>query len=287
MLGDQMAGYEDSGKNPIRVTPEDVDSLTLEDYGMGPADVKASLFGLKVVDPATQQDIDDSFYKQQIETAVAQVEQELDIAIFPRFETEYHDYIDIDYGNFMHTHVYKKPIIQVDFLGMNYNTRKMRDIPRDSWNVYHLAGQIEVLPSPYMNLMAEVNPLGLRTTMNMGLYGGTHTGSAPQMIKVQYVAGLLPRQKEGITKMWEIPATLERLVVKYAAKEVLQAWGNLVVQPGIANTSLSIDGISESTGLTQTATYSVISSRMMQLDEDIAGLTKALRGYFGGNMTSV
>ena len=39
-------------------------------------------------------------------------------------------------------------------------------------------------------------------------------------------------------------------------------WGRLLIQPGLASTSISIDGISESMGTTQSARYSAMSAEI-------------------------
>lgn len=120
-----------------------------------------------------------------------------------------------------------------------------------------------------------------------GVYPPSGATFAPQMIKLDYISGMLPRKRAGRTKPWEIPPELEQLVVKYALKEIYQVWGNLIIGAGIANKSLEIDGISETIGTTQSAMYGGASAQIIQIDSDIKELLDALRSYFGTNMIGV
>jgi len=282
--------YERREKNPKLVTPEDLETLTMADYNLTPASVKAYMYGLDVVDPKTGEPIGDEFYQHTLENAVTQAEHLLDIAIFPRQEREYHDFHSEEFNSYVYTHVFKRPIIQVEKFSLGMNGRDLYNYPRDWWNVYNLSGHIEVLPSPLMqasNSMGAVSPTGQPFPMVYASRPGTSPGFAPQMIEIDYIAGLLPRKNAMYNKQWEMPATLEKLVLKIAVREIFQMWGRLLVQPGLAHTSLSMDGISESMGTTQSAMYGAVSADINQINEDIKELEATLRSYFGSNFISI
>lgn len=279
-----------SHNNPKRIDIADLDKITLADYGLTPSAVKAYMFGLSITDPTTNKPIGDDFYISSIENAMAQVEQELDIAIFPRIEVEHHDYHSQNFGSYMYTHVYRRPIVQVEDLKLELNGRRASSYPSNWWNVYNLSGHIELMPTPlmqtgqtYMGGAGSISPFPVMGAIRPN-YGTTF---APQMIHVEYVAGLLPRQHGGYNKQWEMPATLEKLILKVAVREVFQMWGRLLVQPGLASQSISIDGISQSMGTTQSAMYGAVSADIAQINSDIAELKSALKSYFGGNFISV
>lgn len=300
MYGEELQGYEPEryGKdyqpskythnNPKRVSLEELDKITLEDYGLTPAAVKSYMFGLDVSDPKTGKPIGNDFYMSCIENAITQVEHELDIAIFPRIEEEHHDFYSEDFNSYMYTHVFKRPIIQVENLGLEMNGRGVYSYPSKWWSVYPLAGHIEIMPTPlmqsgnnFMNGTVAPYPVLPITRPN---YGKTF---APQMIHVEYVAGLLPRKNAAYNRQYEMPATLEKMILKVAVKEIFEMWGRLLVQPGLASTSISIDGISQSMGTTQSAMYGAVSADITQINEDIAGLKQSLKKYFGGNFITV
>lgn len=276
-------------KNPIRITPEELATITMADYNLTPDTVKAYMQGLDVIDPKTGQPISDDFYQHTLEGAVTQAEHLLDIAIFPRVELEYHDYHSEEFNSYVYTHAFKRPIIQVAKYSLNMNGRDLYNYPRDWWNVYHLSGHIEVLPSPMMtsSSIGAISPTGQPFPMVYSTRPGSSMGFAPQMIELEYVAGLLPRQNAMHNRQWEMPATLEKLIIKFAVREIFQLWGRLLVQPGLASTHISIDGISESMGTTQSAMYGAVSADINQINEDIKELEKTLRSYFGGNFISV
>ena len=117
-----------------------------------------------------------------------------------------------------------------------------------------------------------------------GVYPPSGATFAPQMIRLEYVSGMLPRKKAGRNKPWEMPPELEQLVIKYALKEIYQVWGNLIIGAGIANKTLEVDGITETIGTTQSAMYGGASAQILQINEDIKELLDGLRAYFGYNM---
>ncbi len=277
-------------KNKKIITLDELDTITMADYNLTPSAVKAYMYGLDVVDPKTGEPISDEFYQHTLENAVNQAEHFLDIAIFPRVEEEYHDFHSEEFNSYIYTHVFKRPIIQVEKFGLGMNGQQLYDYPSGWWNVYNLAGHIEILPSPLMqasNSMGAVSPTGQPFPMVQMARPGTSPGFAPQMIEVRYVAGLLPRKNAMFNKQWEMPATLEKMILKLAVREIFQLWGRLLVQPGLANSSISMDGISESMGTTQSAMYSAVSADINQINEDIKELENTLRSYFGNNHISV
>lgn len=272
--------------NPLRLRPDDVDNYTLADYGWTPEALKSYMFGVPVVDPATGEEMGDAYYQHYIEVAVAKAEKELDIAILPRFvQGEHHDFHSSDFNSYMYTHTYKRPILYVSDFTLEMSGRRIYNYNREWWRVSTLAGHIEIMPTALMQ--SAVGGLGY----DVGVYGmpmhaglpvtGNQNTYAPQMVHVDYVAGLLPRKRAGVSMEWEVPADLEQLVLKYALVEVFQQWGRLIIGAGIAGRTLSIDGISETIQTTQSAMYTGSSADILLIKEDIAELEKNLRSYFG------
>lgn len=275
--------YPYTSNNPERIDIEEALNLTLEDYGFTADAIKAYMFGMSVEDPKTGEPMPDEFYIHALEGAISQAEQKLDIAIFPRIEDEYHDYRSQEFSSFMHTHVYRRPIIQLEQLSIEMNGRVMASLPPRGWKVYHLFGHIAMSPSMlgssegFNPTMAYLNPPLLNAT---SMYGQT---SAPQMIRVRYLAGMLPRQNATYNKEWEAPATLEKYILKIATREIIVMWGKLLVQPGSAGGTLTMDGISETRRTTASAMYSTVSAELGHIDEEIEALEDGLRSYFGTN----
>lgn len=320
-----MELYRDpySHNNPKLIDLAEIESITPADYGLTPEAIKASMFGVKVVDPSTGNEMGDSFYTYAIETAISKIETELDIVILPRLVTEHKDYNYAEYSSYMFLHAKSKPILQVEELGLEANGSYKRNYPSEWWKVYNRPGHIQVASAPLYGAIGGHVGGGIATFTGGvafggygdGLYsgygGGLYSGygslpngsslggykpnpvsggnqnSYPQLIHVSYIAGMLPQRRAGVTEEWEMPTLLNELIVKMASKQIFQQWGRLVVPMGVASKSLTIDGISESVSYTSSATNGAIKSEISQLDEDISDGLNKLRGYYGNGFISV
>lgn len=308
-----------SHNNPKIVDLETIESITPSDYGLTPEAIKASMFGVKVVDPNTGNEMGDSFYTYAIETAISKVETELDIVILPRVVTEHKDYNYAEYSSYMFLHAKSKPILQVETLGLEVNGSYKRNYPSEWWKVYNRPGHIQVASAPLYGAISGNMGGGIATFSGGASFGGFDGGyggrlhgglsslpngsslggykpnpvsggnqnSYPQLIHVSYIAGMLPQRRAGVTEEWEMPTILNELIVKMASKQIFQQWGRLVVPMGISSKTLTIDGISESVSYTSSATNGAIKSEIGQLDEDISDGLNKLRGYYGNGFISV
>lgn len=309
-----------SHNNPKLVDLETIESITPADYGLTPEAIKASMFGVKVIDPNTGNEMGDSFYTYAIETSISKVETELDIVILPRLVTEHKDYNYAEYSSYMFLHAKAKPILQVETLGLEANGSYKRNYPSEWWKVYNRPGHIQVASAPLYGAISSYAGGGIDTFTGGVAFGGYGNGYAggrlqgrigslpngsslggykpnpvsggnqnsyPQLIHVSYIAGMLPQRRAGVTEEWEMPTLLNELIIKMASKQIFQQWGRLVVPLGVASKSLTIDGISESVSYTSSATNGAIKSEIGQLDEDITDGLNKLRGYYGNGFISV
>ena len=79
-----------------------------------------------------------------------------------------------------------------------------------------------------------------------------------------------------------LPAHLKELIYKKAVIGILQVWGDLILGAGIASSSISIDGLSQSIGTTQSAMFGGASARCEEYRKDIEALIPVLRQKYGG-----
>jgi len=276
-----------SHNNPQALNLEDVNNYRLEDYGFTIDAVKSNHFGIPVTDPRTGEHLPDSFYQAKIEAAVAQAEKMLDIVILPRLLQEHHDFYSGDFSNFAFIHAFHKPILQVESVRIEYGGNSLYAYPSSWWKVYNLPGHIQMLPSTMLTggsngmSLAQVYP---SLPMMTGINSTVGNNFAPQMMHIEYVAGMLPPKRRGVTMPNEMHPDLWQLIIKMALKEVFEQWGRLIIGAGIANMSMSIDGVSQSIDTTQSAMYGGASADIVQLNEDIAGLYKGLKSYYGTNV---
>lgn len=283
--GDTNYNYPYSHGNPQHVDRDKIDEITPADYGWTPETIKAYMFGVKVQNPETGEEMGYSFYNHNIEVAIGKAEKMLDIQILPRIiEGEHHDYHASDFNSFMYTHVFKRPIIQAEGIKLEINGRSMQNYPSNWWKVYHLAGHLELYPTAMMQAGFASGQIFPGYQQVVGMPNALSSTTAPQMIHIDYISGLLPRAHSGYAQEWECPADLEQLVIKLAMKEIFQVWGRLIIGAGIASQSRAIDGVSESIQTTQTAMYGGASADINQVDADIQELVGGLKSYFGMNL---
>lgn len=278
--------------NPKRIDLAKVDDVTPADIGLTPYMIKKYMFGLKIVDPDTKQELDDSVYEHLIDTKIPYAEQQLGIAILPRIiANERHDYYANDFMHYNYIQTYERPILQVNSVEMMYNNQRLEKFPTSWLKVYTRTGEIEVNPAVIVGDSSVMN--GGEAYMNgtqaissaplWGLPGIASTDVVPQALQYTYVAGMLPPTRRGITRDWEVPLDLVQLIAKYVLRELLEIWGDLIIGAGIAGESLSVDGISESTTTTQSAMYTGGAARIKLIDDTIASLEQGLRNRYGYN----
>lgn len=278
--------------NPKRIDLAKIDDVTPADIGLTPYMIKKYMFGLKIVDPDTKQELDDSVYEHLIDTKIPYAEQQLGIAILPRIiANERHDYYANDFMHYNYIQTYERPILQVNSVEMMYNNQRLEKFPTSWLKVYTRTGEIEVNPAVIVGDSTVLN--GGEAYMNgtqaissaplWGLPGIASTDVVPQALQYTYVAGMLPPTRRGITRDWEVPLDLVQLIAKYVLRELLEIWGDLIIGAGIAGESLSVDGISESTTTTQSAMYTGGAARIRLIDDTIASLEQGLRNRYGYN----
>ncbi len=220
----------------------------------------------------------DDLLQSYLDSAIAWAEQTLNIVIQPRAEEEHHDYIQSDYMNWNFIKTWKKPIMEVESIEMWYGDNRMFQIPKDWIKVDHLSGVLQIFPMS-----------GSAGGMIINAAGGAwvplihgRLGYAPKMWKIKYEAGMKDPEEVQITRHNTIHPTLKDLIYRRAAMGIMGVWGDLIIGAGIANQSISIDGLSQSIGTTQSAMFGGASSRIKQLQEDIDAMLPPLRSYYGG-----
>lgn len=297
--GNEGNNFDKYYGNPRRVEDESMlPSITLEALGLKTEIVKQELLGLDndLIDPSTGKPYTEDFYRTMIDRGVAQAEKQFDIVIRPRINHERLDFNRSDFVSYMYLHTQEKPIIQVDEMIMQFNNQPFMRF-EDRWlKVSNRFGQIEVNPDLIMNITNGMNLTPLVNSMSgggipfMNQVGGANSyGSqqfAPQMIGITYVAGMLPPSPadRGINREWYIHPDLISWIAKYAAVEVLERWGRLILGAGIAGYNISVDGISTGVDSTQSAENTGSTADIKLLQEDMKPIEESLRSYYGINL---
>lgn len=203
-----------------------------------------------------------------LNAAISWSEALFDICLTPQTVTaEPHDYERSDYTNWGYIQLWKRPVREIKALRLMYGTRPSFDVPLDWIKVDKTSGKIQMFPSSG----SATNFIISSTGVIFGMFN--KWDYAPQMWEVDYEAGMAKS---------DIPAMLKELVYKKAVIGILQVWGDLILGAGIANSSISIDGLSQSIGTTQSAMYGGASARCEEYRKDIDLLIPVLRQKYAG-----
>lgn len=229
--------------------------------------INTYLFGIDLVDQKGNP-FPKSLIVSYINSAVAYAESLFDITLTPiEVKGEHHDYERNDYLNWGYLQLWRKPVREITAVRLMYGTRPSFEIPLDWLKIDRNSGKVQMFPAS-----GTVSSLIISGT---GAIYGLHNmwSYAPQMWEIDYKAGM----EKG-----EMPAHLRELIYKKAVIGILQVWGDLILGAGIASQSVSIDGLSQSIGTTQSAMYGGASARCEEYRNDIQALIPVIRQQYAG-----
>lgn len=149
---------------------------------------------------------------------------------------------------------------------MNYNMSQMFKIPNDWVTLYSIPGQVQLFPTSGSSGSMILTQGGSFLPLTIGAWS-----NAPGIWRVDYRAGFE-----------ELPQDLVEYIMKRASIGILQVWGDLIIGAGIANQTISLDGLSQSIGTTQSPEFSGAGSRIKMYQEDMKDLEKRLKDTYVG-----
>jgi hypothetical protein len=205
-----------------------------------------------------------------IKSAIQHTQRMLQIVIEPvEVKDEVHDYYANDFLNWSFIQLHKRPVMEVTSLSMYFGDMKMFDIPKDWVRMHPISGQIQLFPVSGSTGSLILTQNGSFLPTLLGIYP-----NAPGLWRISYRAG-----------MEDIPDDLAEYIMKRASVGVLQVWGDLIIGAGIANQTISIDGLSQSIGTTQSPEFSGAGARIKNYMDDMRELEKRLKDtYLGINL---
>lgn len=210
--------------------------------GMSVSNIKNNyLFGIDLSD-ANGNPLPEGLFVHYLNSAVDYLQNLLDITISEtEFTGERHDYIRNDYQNWGFIQLEHNPVKEVKGIRLMYGNRPSVEIPLDWVQLNKLTGQITLFPAA-----GSANSLIIgQTGMLFGFQ--SQWDYAPMLWEIDYVAGIDEKDPSMPLEL------LREAVNKRAATGILNVWGDLIIGAGIANQSVSIDGVSQSIGTTQSA----------------------------------
>ncbi len=201
-----------------------------------------------------------------INTAIDTAEMTFDICIAPReIKGEIHDFEGEGiFDRYQYTPLYKRPVQEVTDMSYWLGNRKVLQVPDDWIQLDKRVGDLTIFPTHgAMGLIAPAYGANVPYFM--------FNSYLPMAVKIDYIAGM---------KKEDMPTNLITYIYKLASIDIFEVWGDQIIGAGIASSSLSIDGLSQSIGTTQSAMYGGASARILEYRKDLDNLTTVLRKYF-------
>ncbi len=175
------------------------------------------------------------------------------------FEDPY-DYDVKDYINWGYLALRRKPVVSIERIRLIYPTgQTIITYPNEWIKTYHKFGQVQIVP---MAGSFNQYPLIGQGGMYLPLLSGFLTTNVPQLIHVDYTAGLT-----------SIPDDLKDAIYKLGSIEILKQAGHGKA-PGVASISTGVDGLSESTTLTQSGQTQMFGALIKNYEDDVKTFIK-------------
>lgn len=243
------------------------------------------LFGVTAFDENGNA-ISDETIQSFIDQAVSYFETDLDITMMPTYIEEHKDYFANDYWDWGYMQLNRYPVIELLDLSVVYlrdqNTLEtVLDIPQEWIRLEPETGIIRLVPNNRFPGRLQVDASGAFFPELFRRYS-----TVPDLWVVRYVHGF----KEG-----QIPSMLNACIAMLAAIFYMNIAGDLIIGAGIAGTSLSLDGLSQSIQTTASAENHGYSAKVKDYKRLIFGdgpndpngaLTK-LRSFYKGSIINI
>lgn len=247
--------------------PRQGEDFLLNSLIMSVDDLKSVyLFGVDLTDDQGNP-YPEIIFEWSIKYAIDWLEKELDIHILPTQLDQRYDYFRADYQDYAFFQLRDYPVISVEKVSIEYpNGDNILDLPTNWISVRKDTGQLRLVPSTGQFSSFLINGQGgLLPLMYI------HRDYVPDLFRIQYTAGF----EDG-----KVPMVLRELIGKKASFGPFNIAGDLVVGAGIASSSISIDGLSQSLGSTSSATNAGYGARLVQYSKEIKEQLATLRQYY-------
>jgi len=176
----------------------------------------------------------DAVYAHYIKAAIAKFHEKTDIYLCPtRIDHEKHDYVDHDFRTFMSLQLDAYPVIDIEEITLQFPGADPYTFPKEWIRSFDEAGQVHIVADGSVG-----TPLVAWARANQRARYGSFI---PLVFDVKYFAGF---------ELGKIPANIKDMVGKEAAMGPLNLGGDLVAGAGVANQSISMDGLSTTLGTT-------------------------------------
>ncbi len=225
-------------------------------------------FGVNLTDDQGNE-LPDATFAHFILQAIRWLEHQIDIPILPTSFIDDHDYHREAYGMFNFLQLDNYPVLSVEEFRVQYPSGQTVIIYPEEWiRLNKEKGQLQAVPTA--GTLSEFL-IGAGGSFLPAIYNGMQY--LPHLFRVYYTAGF----EEG-----KVPANIVDVIGMFASFGPLNVFGDLIAGAGIANISLSMDGLSQTIGTTSSATNSGYGARLLQYQKQIKEQIPLLRRYYKG-----
>lgn len=208
-------------------------------------------------------------YQNAINSAVDWFETETHIRVEPYVVTnEAHDYYAGEYVHFCYIKLYEFPLQSVQNVAAVYPTGQTILMFPSSWiKLYPTSGQIMLVPTAGTLSQVLIGQGGSYLPLM-----GAGLSYLPGLFQISYTAGF---------PLGGIPASVNATIGMRAAISLMGMASANVMEPGIGTKTISIDGLSQSSGLAS-GIYGPYSSLVRVYNELIIANISALKAKYQG-----
>lgn len=226
------------------------------------------MFGLDLTNDQGEP-LGDDVYLAYIMAAIRGFEKQVDIPLLPTTFVEKHDYYRNDYHSFNFIHLDNTPVVSVDEFRVQYPSGQNVIIFPGEWiRLSKLEGHVQIVPTS--GTLSEIL-VGQGGSFLPAIYNGLDY--LPELFEVSYTAGF----EDG-----KIPADIINVIGMMAAIGPFHIFGDLIAGAGIANISLSMDGLSQAIGTTSSATNSGYGARVGNYLKEIKAAIPMYKQWYRG-----
>lgn len=213
--------------------------------------------------------LSDAVFQHYILAAIRWFEHQIDIPILRTTFLERHDYYREDYQAFNFIKLDNSPVICINEFRVQYPSGQNVIIFPQEWiRLNPFEGQVQIVPTA--GTLSEIL-VGQGGSFLPAVYNGL--ANLPHLFEFDYEAGF----EDG-----KVPANILDIIGMFAALGPFNIFGDLIAGAGIANVSLSMDGLSQTIGTTSSATNSGYGARIIQYLKQIKEQIPLLRRYYKG-----
>ena len=227
------------------------------------------LFGLDQTDDYGNT-LPDPVFAFAIRSAQDWLETELGgLVITEREFEETRDYHIADYVSYSNVRLFRFPINEVSFMGVQFPlaTNVLQFDP--SWyRVESIGGISNLVPTQGTFSSILLSQGGNFLPL---IYQGLQY--VPAILRIKYKAGF----KKG-----QVPPNILDIIGMKASMNMLNQFGDLIAGAGIASKSIGLDGVSQSISTTSSATNAGYGARIIQYNDEIKLRLDILKRYYVG-----